>query len=150
MSLKSSTLVVFATLVGLDRVTKIYFMNRSAASGPVLFPGWLEIVQHKNFGIVANLPVPQWLIVIATFVILGFLTASVGYYFKENKRPELLALVMVLAGAIGNLWDRLRWGFVYDWILFFGISAVNLADASIAIGLIWFLFKTQTKKSASP
>ncbi|MFA5493922.1 MAG: signal peptidase II [Porticoccaceae bacterium] len=56
----------------------------------------------------------------------------------RNARLQLLALGLILGGAIGNLWDRLMHGFVVDFIqLHYGgyyFPAFNIADSAITVG----------------
>ena len=63
----------------------------------------------------------------------------------EDRFTESLALAFVLAGALGNLYDRVTWHFVFDWILFFNRSVINLADAWISIGAIWYLISIEQR-----
>lgn len=134
--------VVVATLlilVGLDRLTKLIMIVRSAKSGPSLFPGVFELVDHRNFGILANLPLPLPAIIVVTGVVMVMIGVAMYRADRRKEAREITALTLVLAGAVGNLWDRIQWGFVFDWMLLFGRSAINIADICIAIGLFWYL-----------
>ena len=59
------------------------------------------------------------------------------------KRDDILlaaSLSLILGGAIGNLWDRLQFGYVVDFIsVHYGqyyFPTFNVADASVSIGAI--------------
>jgi signal peptidase II len=60
---------------------------------------------------------------------------------KQIDRIENLALYLILAGAIGNLIDRLRFGFVVDFLDFRIWPVFNIADSAITIGLILLLIR---------
>jgi signal peptidase II len=79
--------------------------------------------------------------VIASLVALGV----VGYLFHrldESEKGSLWGLVLILSGAVGNLVDRIRFGYVVDFLdLFVGTRhwpAFNVADAAITVGAILF------------
>jgi signal peptidase II len=84
----------------------------------------------------------------ARWLLTGFLaviTIAVGYWlWREKVRGDALALGLVLGGAVGNLLDRTRLGFVVDYIdLHFGefrpFLIFNLADAAITFGVLLLL-----------
>ena len=131
--------LLLAGLVAADRFTKLMMMARPLSRGPFLFPGAFEFTRHQNFGIIANIPLPLFLIVAVSAVILVLIAFGFIRAVRRRELREAAALTLILAGAVGNLWDRLQWQYVFDWILFFGRSAINLADVWIGIGLIWYL-----------
>lgn len=74
------------------------------------------------------------------------LTAAISlgvvvWIFKERLRGDIIALSIILGGAIGNIIDRVRLGYVVDYAdLHFGDWSVfmifNLADAAITVGVL--------------
>jgi signal peptidase II len=76
---------------------------------------------------------------------LAAITIAVGFWlWKEKVRGDALALGLVMGGAVGNLLDRARFGYVVDFIdLHFGefrpFLIFNLADAAITIGVLLLL-----------
>jgi signal peptidase II len=76
---------------------------------------------------------------------LAAITIAVTYWlWKEKVRGDALALGLVMGGAVGNLLDRARFGYVVDFIdLHFGefrpFLIFNLADAAITIGVLLLL-----------
>ena len=60
---------------------------------------------------------------------------------RARRWSDGAALGLILGGAIGNLIDRLRYGYVVDFIHFhygsLGFYVFNVADAAITIGAIW-------------
>ena len=53
----------------------------------------------------------------------------------DEKRLLRLALILQLGGASGNLIDRLRLGYVVDFISIGALPVLNLADASLILGI---------------
>ena len=75
-------------------------------------------------------------------VLAGLAAMAVFYYFWRTPRSEdrvLGACALLLAGILGNLTDRVRLGFVVDFILAhageYHWPVFNLADASICVGV---------------
>ena len=85
----------------------------------------------------------RWLLVIGTAVI----AILVGWWItREKQRGDQLALAMVLGGALGNIVDRIRFGYVVDFLdLHFGdfrpFLVFNVADAAISIGVVILLLR---------
>lgn len=129
-----------------DRLTKLYFMKQSADSGFVLFSGLLETTQHRNYGVVANFPLPMAVIFILTAVAIFFVLLGLIRAWKKSDRWQSAWFMLILAGALGNLWDRAQYNYVFDWILLFGRSALNLADIFIILGLIGLVFTRRSWK----
>lgn len=140
--------LIGAILIGyiaLDRVTKLAFMEQSADRGLSLIPGVLETTHHQNFGVIANLPIPLILIIGLTFFALAVLIVLLKRSIETGTPIETMALSGIMAGALGNLWDRLQWGYVFDWILLFNRSVINLADIFIAEGLLLYILTRHLK-----
>ena len=85
----------------------------------------------------------RWLLVLLTGAIAVFVTF---WLWRERKRTDSIALAMVLGGALGNILDRIRLGYVVDYIdLHFGefrpFLVFNVADAAITIGVLLLLVR---------
>lgn len=133
-------LALVVALVAIDHWSKLFFWTEAASTPPII-RGVLEFTHHENRGAIANLPIPQWLIIGATVAALLVLVAALMLADRRRDPVGAVALVVVLAGAIGNLWDRLTQGFVFDWILLFQRSIINAADIFIAAGLLIYFLK---------
>lgn len=110
---------------------------------PIFNLTWVE-----NHGIslglfTANSDTQRWLLVAMTAAI----AIGVAYWIsREEKRGDQLALALVLGGAIGNIADRSRLGYVVDFAdLHFGafrpFLVFNVADAAISIGVVILLLR---------
>ena len=97
----------------------------------------------------------RWVLVVLTSLI----AIGVGYWItQEDKKGDQIALGMVFGGALGNILDRVRHGYVVDFAdLHFGefrpFFIFNVADAAISIGvaillLRAFLVKERPKENA--
>ena len=86
---------------------------------------------------------------IAVAVVVGISWRLVK--IAKTNRLESLALTFVLGGAIGNLYDRLVYGHVVDFLQFhwqqsWYFPAFNLADSAITIGVILMLLESFVSK----
>jgi len=106
----------------------------------VLKPGILAIVKHCNHGLMGNLPVPLWFSVGINFVALAVLVYALAQTVKRENAFEAIALGFLLGGALGNLFDRVVYGYVFDWMMWFNTSIINFADVCIATGIVLFVY----------
>ncbi len=127
----------------LDRVTKTILQ-----SVPVDWSGMprniVTLVSHRNFGIIANFPLPLAVTVAVTAFIIVLVLGAAWTAIKDDKPGQAAALGVLLGGAIGNLFDRVAQGYVFDWILLFGRSAINIADIAIVLGALWYFLLRRT------
>lgn len=76
----------------------------------------------------------------AFFIFISILVIAAILIFIFRKKPEhtiRLAMVFIMAGAFSNLIDRLRFGWVVDFIDFRVWPVFNMADSAITIGTFW-------------
>jgi len=128
---------------GIDWVTKHFLFptaNRSIFSLPTWF---IQLTDHRNYGMTFDIPFPQTLLLAITFLILLGLVVVLCTR-KSLTWVEAIGIGLVIGGAIGNFMDRLLLGFVRDWLLFFHRSAINLADVAVLIGVILLLLHPHT------
>lgn len=80
-----------------------------------LIPGWLEFNAHTNDGAVFGLGQGQrWLFVLISLAAIAFLT----FLFAASQRQRFYQFILglLLAGVLGNLYDRVRYAYVRDMI----------------------------------
>jgi signal peptidase II len=91
----------------------------------------------------ASNPVGRWMLVAVTSAIAVGVAVWIG---RERNRLDRLALGMVLGGALGNILDRVRFGYVVDFAdLHFGawrpFLVFNVGDAAISIAVVILLLR---------
>jgi signal peptidase II len=105
----------------------------------------LGLAQAQNDG-------HRWMLVAITAAI----AIGVAWWItREEKRGDQLALAMVLGGALGNIVDRVRFGYVVDFLdLHFGsfrpFYVFNVADAAISIGVVILLLRAFLVRDKAP
>lgn len=105
---------------------------------------FFDLLLHKNPGIAFDIPLPLPLIVTLTIIITLALTIFIKRNWRANSSASLAA-IMIIMGAIGNMFDRLINGFTTDYIILFGQSVINLSDILIISGTILLLWYTKNK-----
>lgn len=134
-----------AVVALLDQISKWVIMGPVALRerGLIEITGFFELRWVENYGVsmgflVAGSDRERWLLVTATALIA---VAIVVWIWREKARGDVLALGLVLGGAIGNIADRARLGYVADFIgphigLWYPFYVFNVADAAITIGVL--------------
>jgi signal peptidase II len=156
-------LVAAAGIYLMDQSSKAWAIRRLRFSDRTVINGVLDFVYAENPGIAFGQlqeggSFGRWF-----FVVLAALAAiAVFVYFVRTSRTDdrvLGACALLLAGILGNLTDRVRLGFVIDFILVhagqYHWPAFNVADASILIGASLLAYdlifaNRKAKDTASP
>jgi signal peptidase II len=142
----SFLLCLILALVGCDRATKTAARGALVSSGPMaLVPGMLELRYVENrdsaFSLTQHIGPHVKTPLLALGSVVG-LTALAAFGWRIRKRALLsdrIALSLVAAGAIGNSLDRLRSGYVVDFIHLEHWPVFNVADALIVVGIFVLL-----------
>jgi len=135
---------VVVALVAIDQATKAVVMAEVPlhSSVPVI-PGLLNITHVHNtgaaFGFLNGVDFPyKWLVVTIAAVLALLAIATYAGKFAGETLMARLGLALVLAGAVGNLIDRARLGYVVDFIdahyAGWHFWAFNVADSAITVG----------------
>ncbi|MCA9401660.1 MAG: signal peptidase II [Candidatus Omnitrophica bacterium] len=148
----SFVLTVF--IVIFDRITKNYFEDLLdlGQTLPVI-PDIFHFTLVYNTGIAFGLFKDQGVVFIIIPVIAIILLVFNIYYFRQNgeviSRGYMLAFSLILAGAMGNLYDRITYGYVIDFFDFRIWPVFNIADSAITIGAViiaWKCFRLSSDK----
>ncbi len=145
----------------LDQASKLYFDNSlQMYEQIVLIPDYLSWTLAYNTGAAFSFLSDaggwqRWLFALIALVVSSVLVVWLKR-LKANETWLALALALVLGGAIGNLFDRVVYGHVIDFILVhwqnrWYFPAFNLADSAISVGAVMLaldMFKPQ--KAGTP
>lgn len=138
-------LLVAATLI-LDRLTKAWIHNgfdlHESAS---VIDGFFNITYVQNtgvaFGIFSSISSPAKSLLLSVFTAFAAVVV-VAYSVRSPAQNRLLqvALALILGGALGNLYDRLAYGYVIDFLEFYVGTyhwpSFNVADSAITAGVV--------------
>lgn len=136
-------LLVILGAVAFDQITKYWAQNwlMHQVTFPVI-KDFFHLTYAQNTGAAFSfLKGRQMFLVLTTFLIIAF---AAGLLYRSMKTGDAypfmlkLALAFIIGGAIGNLIDRMRLGYVVDFFDFRAINFAifNVADSFIVVGTI--------------
>lgn len=135
--------ILSTVLIFIDQITK-YYAAKTLMDKPsyILIKDVLQLTYLENRGAAWGMFQGAGII----FIIIGILWSIFVVYasvkIRFNKRFLILHFVIVLifSGAIGNLIDRIFFGYVRDFIYFYGIDfpIFNFADVCVSVAVILF------------
>ena len=147
-------LVAVVLLTAADQITKLLVMSHFTKGQSIhVINGLLDFtyVQNKGaaFGMLAG---QRWIFMVITALIM----AAVVYGWVKGMFDHLtgkIAAVLILSGGIGNMIDRVRLGYVVDFIdisPLFSFAVFNVADCCVTVGavllMVFILFFADEKK----
>ena len=157
------TAILLLTVV-VDRVSKSLVLAHLYEGDLALIPDVLHFTYLENrgmaFGLLAD---HRWVFLSLSVVGIALMTL---YLILYAKRPmSRIALPLIIGGGIGNMIDRVMWGFVVDFINFCAFPTLwswifNVADAAVCVGGFLFAIdlvletvqevKTQKQAASTP
>lgn len=133
--------ILSVIILVLDQISKILAISHLKNSAHyILIPDFFKLTYVENygaaFGILQNKKI--FFIIITLIVIIGISIFLVKNYYQINIFLRI-GLALFLGGAIGNLIDRARFGYVVDFLSFrlfneYEFPVFNIADMAIVVG----------------
>jgi signal peptidase II len=145
-----------AAVFALDRLTK-WMVERlvSFSDTYTVIPGFFDIVHSQNRGVVfgiLNDSTSEWrTAALVTLSAVAVILVSLVLWSARHMDPlAVWGLALILGGAAGNVFDRLAWGQVTDFLEFYigpyHWPTFNVADSAIVIGSGLFLLDSLRSK----
>ena len=131
----------------LDILSKNFIQKKIIYGEQVEITSFLSLVHFQNTGAAFSFLSDQggwqryFLIAISLLAVL-----YIPWLINQYKKNILIVigLLLILGGAIGNLYDRISYGYVIDFIYLhfaeFYWPAFNVADSAISLGVLMFLY----------
>jgi signal peptidase II len=147
---RSVALVIAFLVFALDQATKwvVAYPLQLEFRRTIEIVDFFNLTFVKNTGVSLGLlsadgDVGRWLLVAMTAAIAIFVAL---WLWREKRRDDSTALALVLGGALGNIVDRTRLGYVLDYAdLHFGevrpFLVFNIGDAAITVGVLLLLVR---------
>ena len=141
------SLVLILFIFGIDRISKIYIIQTIQLKGSDIFLyDFLNLTLNWNRGIAfgllsSNANLFYHLVSALILLIIAYLI----YLMVISDKSGKIIISLIIGGALGNLYDRLNYYAVPDFIDFhienFHWFTFNVADIFISVGIIMMLFK---------
>jgi signal peptidase II len=158
--MKARYLLVSLLILALDQWTKwLVELKLPLHQSHVVLPGFFDLTHVQNTGVAFGLFASQGDgTQTAVLTGLGLLALAVVLFYMIRTDPRermlLLALALILGGAVGNLADRIASGAVTDFLDFYVGSyhwhTFNVADSAITSGLVLMILDSLWPRKKSP
>ena len=130
-------------IIVLDQLSKAYILDGLSlreVGRVAVFPPVFNVSYVENTGVSFGLfggGSARWLLSVFSVVVAG---ALAWWATKADRRLLIAAIGLVIGGAIGNAIDRIRFGYVVDFLDFSGTGVFpwvfNIADSAITVGVL--------------
>ena len=138
--MKLKEFLIFAAILIVDMVSKFAVQSTMALGESIeIIPGFFSITYARNTGAAWSMLEGQMIFfyIITLAAIIGF-----GWFLYKTAKDQVwtrIATVMILAGAVGNLIDRVAFQYVRDFLDFiifgYDFPIFNVADMALCIGV---------------
>ncbi|MFA5479512.1 MAG: signal peptidase II [Candidatus Muiribacteriota bacterium] len=135
---------IFILYFVIDRLTKYIVINNMSLHDTIpVLNDVFHITYIRNYGAAFGFLQHK----LALFVIVAFLSVFMIFFYAFSKQAERIwtqvALGALLGGALGNLYDRIFFGYVIDFLDFrlINFPIFNFADVVIDIGIIMLFYE---------
>ncbi len=143
------SLIISACLIAFDRWSKYLAIEYLMGKGTVVvIPGFLGLKYIENtgaaFSILSNST--NFLIIVTSIALV--ILAYFLFIKKYGDKLERFCFILIFAGGVGNLIDRVFRGFVVDYfeLLFMNFAVFNVADVYVCTGIgIYALYTIYTE-----
>lgn len=123
-------IVLWCVLLAIDLVSKYYFFDQEFLSHYALIEPVMNFWISFSWGLSYTFVVPLTFVAIATFI-----------HFYRKEYFSLLITTFLIAGTVGNLYDRIVYDGVRDFIVMFDWFVYNIADIYLSIAIIMVVFQ---------
>jgi len=146
-------IIIISTIFFFDRLTKLYLINLQASGTDIdfyIFP-FLNFYLIWNTGIgfgLASMEANIYYHILTTIIV--FVNLGLIYFLLKSKGIYVYLLAIIIGGSLGNLFDRIYYYAVpdfidlhlgnYHWFIF------NIADIFITVGIIGLILTELLKK----
>lgn len=138
-------LILTFLFTSIDLLSK-YYVNFYLEK-EIIITDYFKIALSKNENLAFSIPMPGFLQIILSFLLLGFL----GFYLYKIKPLDnyyFIGGILIFGGALGNLYERIFYKAVTDFIDFSFWPSFNFADSFIVSGVTLIILSDFLHKKA--
>lgn len=151
--------VLAGMIIALDQLAKLWAIQ---TLGPnpgdhelFLFGDWFSLVYLQNTGVAFGLFRNMTHVFTVTSLLISAAAIYAYLFYLPNMNPWVqISMGLILGGGLGNVIDRIRLGFVVDFIRVGWWPVFNIADSAITVGVsmlaIFLLFASDDEPAPAP
>ncbi|MBO5530634.1 MAG: signal peptidase II [Bacilli bacterium] len=133
----------------LDRIIKVLVQGLLSSDRLYIIKKFFYLVYVKNIGAAFSiLEGKSILLILIGLVSLGFI-----YWYVKTNKPSNIGYALLFGGILGNLIDRIIFGYVIDFIGFeiggYEFPIFNIADIAIVIGAVFIIIGSDKNENSS-
>lgn len=134
--------IIIAAVVLADQLTKYIIQSTCVLHETIPFlPGVLDITYVHNYGAAFSiLQNKQIFLILFTSAAMLAITIYVLKQQKNFPKAEAVAFALIVGGGLGNLINRVAYGYVVDFINIYFLPVFNVADMSVCVGSALLLY----------
>ncbi len=130
-----------------DQITKTLIIGRFDLYDRVAVLPFFDLVRAHNpgaaFSFLSDAGGWQRIFFVGISSVVSLVLVVWIYRLQSHQKMQALGLSLVLGGALGNLYDRVAYGYVVDFLLFYydkySFPAFNIADSAITVGAFFLI-----------
>lgn len=129
-------LLIVLAVIAMDQIVKIMIVSKVMPIGEiVVIKHFFSLNYVENYGIAFGMFKNKTLFFIVTVFIIAIVISYLIFKLCKKHIYVTICLSMILGGAMGNQIDRIRLGYVVDYLSFSIFPPVfNLADSAVVVG----------------
>ena len=138
-------ILAIVTLVTADQFSKYLIVkNINETVSIELIQNFFNLTNIKNYGAGFSILQNQRIFLIVISLLAVVFVSYLLFKSKSNESFNRICYLLIIGGAIGNLFDRIRFGYVVDFLDFnifgYDFPVFNIADSFLTIGCILLIF----------
>lgn len=133
--------------ITLDRFLKIFALSVLQNKTIYIINDVLQFQFAKNYYIAFSLPLSGKILNIFIILIIFVLIFLIKKEILKKENYQFFILIFITLGAISNLYDRIVYGYVIDYIYLKYFTIFNVADMLITLPTSYFITKELFKKT---
>ena len=141
-------IIMVAIFFIVDRYLKNLALSQTIESKTALINNIFFFNFTPNYYMAFSLPFGGRLLTLLTGLIIITIFIFLIYLIKKSKsKLVIIGVLLILIGAVSNIYDRLIFGYVIDYLYLINFTVFNIADIFISAGAILVLISTNKKPS---
>ena len=125
--------IAVIVLIAIDQIAKFFIIGKEINLIPNILNFKFSEEVAGTFGVEFK---GTFTFVITNLIVLGVIIKFMKMQQEQIDKKTYVALTMIIAGAIGNLIDRLFRGYVVKFIILWKLPAFNISDILIVVGWV--------------